>query len=624
MGAITDSIREELDERHARHPDRPDRELLEHLLVAVQRERIAAVGYDTERLGERLRRAPLPEASRRTIARAIGQIWLDENMHARYVLGVLQHQPELATRLAGAAQSAEGGVGGWMTAVEQHATWGDAPAERLAAALVEVGGRLSGRIPAAVRSSLTYAPIRDWCAFSVDAEESAVISFDRMIALAAEVARMPSPALDLLAGFTEEFTRMRRDEGAHARIFGALAAALGDDDGFVPGATPDGLERTLAAIERDLDLPTFGGARAVGSSHPVGAGGVVVIARGDGPAEKLATFDRALDDAGFDDALARRVAARGKTLAEATVAVKVDLMLAWHRDDPSSHVDPALIEHLAARLLARGFGDVVVCDAQNVYARFYANRDIASVGRYVGLRPAGYRLVDLAAEPEPFTFARAMGVYAVGRAWRDADARVSFAKLKTHPSAVAQLCLRNTGTVIPQTGEHFFSDRLTDFTHLVTAVLHDLPPHFGVIDGYAYAADGLLGVLADPTPKHPGLVVAGEDVLAVDHTALRLMGERDPWRAPDLRAALGCFGDPTERTDVRGDTTPIADWDAADAGVLSAPLAALAEPVYASWSGRGAVFVPDVDPVAFPPIGETAALRATRRLVRAVLGIGSR
>ena len=44
MGEITESIALEIDERHARHPGRPDLELLEHLLVAVQRERVAAVG----------------------------------------------------------------------------------------------------------------------------------------------------------------------------------------------------------------------------------------------------------------------------------------------------------------------------------------------------------------------------------------------------------------------------------------------------------------------------------------------------------------------------------------------------------------------------------------------------
>jgi len=623
MGEITESIAVEIDERHARHPGRPDLELLEHLLVAVQRERVAAVGYDTARLGERLARSPLPERARRSIARAVGQIWLDENMHARYLLGMLLRQPDLATRLGAERQSAEGGVGGWMTAVQQHATWGDAPAERLAAALVDAGGRLSGRIPEAVRSSLIYAPLRAWCAFSIDAEDSAVISFDRMLALAAEVLAMPSAELALPVGFTQELARMRRDELAHSRLFGVIGRMLGDDDGFAPGCDAEALDAALEAIERELSLPAAGH-RAVGSSHPVGGGGVVVVARGEGDAEKLATFDRALDESGFDEAIARRVAASGRRAEEARVAVKVDLMLAWHRRDPSSHVDPELVERMVERLRSRGYRDIVVCDAQNVYARFFGNRDIASVGRYVGLSGEGYRLVDLADEQEPHTFARAMGLYSVGRSWRDADARVSFATLKTHPSAVAQLCLRNAGTVIPQTGEYFFSDRLTDFTHLVTAVLHDLPPHFGVIDGYSWAADGLLGVMADPTPRHPGIVVAGEDVLAVDHVALQLMGERDPYRAPDLRAALDCFGDAMSRAELRGDLTPIEGWSAADAGLLSAPLAALAEPVYARFGGRGAVFVPDLDPEAFPPIGETTALRAARRFMRALLGIGGR
>ncbi|MEO7096336.1 MAG: DUF362 domain-containing protein, partial [Polyangiales bacterium] len=230
-------------------------------------------------------------------------------------------------------------------------------------------------------------------------------------------------------------------------------------------------------------------------------------------------------------------------------------------------------------------------------------------------------LVDLATEQEPHVFTHALGVGSIGRTWRDAGARISFAKLKTHPVAVGQLTLRNTGTVIPQGGELAFSDRLADFSAVCAAVVHDFPPMFGIIDGFDNAADGLAGVIADRSPRHPRLILAGADIIAVDIAALWLMGERDPARTPDLRAAIDLLGDPRPHLHVLGDITPLADWDRADAGLLARPLSALAGPVYAALGHRGALFTAPVDTDAFPPIGETAVLAAARRVVRTLLGI---
>jgi uncharacterized protein (DUF362 family) len=346
-----------------------------------------------------------------------------------------------------------------------------------------------------------------------------------------------------------------------------------------------------------------------------------VVARGDRAEDKLVTFERAVCDSGLFEVLAARADAHGTQKAGLEVVIKTDLMLAYDRRDRSSYVDPALVVRLSELLWERGYQRVVVCDAQNVYGRYYENRSIEQVARYIGLTPERFRLVDLATEQEPHAFAHAMGLSAIARTWRDAGARISFAKLKTHPTAVGHLALRNTGTVVPQDGEYFLSDRLSDFSHIAAAVLHDFPPHFGLIDGYENAADGLMGVLADPTPKHPHVILAGADVASVDCVALWMMGERDPSRAPDLRAAMDLLGDPRPHLRVVGDMSPLADWDRADAGLLSRPLSALASPVYASLSQRGAIFTAPLDQEAFPAIGETFALALARKAMRALLGI---
>ena len=55
-------------------------------------------------------------------------------------------------------------------------------------------------------------------------------------------------------------------------------------------------------------------------------------------------------------------------------------------------------------------------------------------------------------------------------------------------------------------------------------------------------------------------------------------------------------------------------------GVVSPLLVAMAGPVYASLSMKGALFTADMDTEAFPPIGETRMLGAARTLLRSALG----
>jgi uncharacterized protein (DUF362 family) len=623
LNALTAAIRAEIQARRARHPGRPDRELLEHLLVALQRERVVAVGFDTVRLGDRLARTPLPEEARSVISRVVGQVWLDENMHARYLLGLLRRQGDLGVHLEALSQSLEGGMAGWVVSVQQLDHWSDAPGDRSLAAMLELAGRLGGKIPDEVRPSLKHQRLRDYCRFNADAEGSAAISFARMREIHADVRAMREPpALALPDGFAVEITRMEDDELLHQRVFEAIAGLLGDDDDLLPGKSAADLVAAMAAIDGWLVpaglLGDGSGGPALG--NPVGGGGAVAVSRGEGPADKLAAFDRVLAGAEFFEAVERRADASGKPRDEVTIAIKPDLMMAYHRGDPSTYTEPMLVERLIDALLDRGFRDVRLVESQNLYGSFFQNRGVETVARYVGYRPERYRVVDLSQELEPHTFKRGMGVYSIGRSWRDADVRISFAKLKTHVNAVGSLTIRNVVTVIPQFGEHLFSGMLADLQTVCMGLLHDFPPHFGIVDGYDYAADGLMGFMADPTPKHPRLFLAGADVMCVDYVGLWLMGEREPLRALDLAAAVDWFGDPRPRAYVRGDLTPIADWDRASDGLLTAPLAALAGPVYAQLSGKGTLFMPEMDPEAFPPVAESRGLAAMRGVVRSVLG----
>jgi len=157
-------------------------------------------------------------------------------------------------------------------------------------------------------------------------------------------------------------------------------------------------------------------------------------------------------------------------------------------------------------------------------------------------------------------------------------------------------------------------------------MLDAFPPHFALLDGYDRAADGLVGMMGCTRPKAPRRLYAGADALAVDLVAARHLGVRDPRAAsPVLRAACQWFGDPRGHVEVVGCDEPVAGWRGPYDSDLSALLSFLAYPVYEHGSGRGALFVPEMDERAFPPLApEAPPLRLARRAVRSLLGLHHR
>jgi hypothetical protein len=71
---------------------------------------------------------------------------------------------------------------------------------------------------------------------------------------------------------------------------------------------------------------------------------------------------------------------------------------------------------------------------------------------------------------------------------------------------------------------------------------------------------------------------------------------------------------------VRGEDSPIAGWRGTTEHELDAMLTLLAHPMYVLASGRGRLFLPEMDEAAFPPREPTPAwLRAAQAAVRVLL-----
>ncbi len=340
--------------------------------------------------------------------------------------------------------------------------------------------------------------------------------------------------------------------------------------------------------------------------------------------EKLLLFRHLLAESGLADRLAERAQAVGKPIHALRVAIKPTFMLGYHRRDRSVITDPALLEELARYIRSQGCQDVAVVEARNIYDRFYQNRTVRDVARYFGIASPHYRVVDVSEEQVPHAYFRGMAQYTVGRTWKEADFRISFGKMRSHPVELAYLTIGNVEWLGTRCDEFIFVERQAHRQTAVMMLLDEFPPHFAILDAYESAADGLLGVMGCPHPPSPKRLYAGVDALAVDMVVARHMDVKDLRDSSILQAAFHWFGGPVEQIEVIGQDKPILGWRSPYHSDVSTILSFLAFPVYVLGSGRGALFVSPMDEQAFPPIGrESTSLRLTRRCLQAFLGLRS-
>lgn len=255
------------------------------------------------------------------------------------------------------------------------------------------------------------------------------------------------------------------------------------------------------------------------------------------------------------------------------------------------------------------------------YDQFYRRRSVRDVAAYFGYTSPRYRLVDSSAEQVPHAYGRGLAQYTIGRTWRDADFRISFSKLRSHAVEMVHLTLGNVEWLGARCDEFIFAERQAQRETSVMMLLDDFPPHFALLDGYT-AADGLMGVMGCPRPPSPRRFLAGADALAVDLVAGRHLGLDHPNQSRILQAACHWFGDPSARIQVIGPDTPVRGWRSPYHTELTTLLSFFAYPVYQFGSGRGALFVPEMDEQAFPPMHPPAAwVRLTRRFLQTLLGL---
>ena len=610
MGEIYDEFERDLKRWRERYCNRPELELQHLLLLALEREQLVTVAYRNELMKERIEEQDLPGELKEVFAHSLAWAWKDEELHAIYTRGLLIRLGKPSLKVRAIAQQLAGMVGGWSSSVEQHVPWFRAPLSRAIAKLVVALGWLSGKVPRAVRRELRYLSFREFCRMQVDAEKTAALCWKRIGELSAAVSGLDDRV-------REEFHRMWSDEESHCRVFEVIASSL------ETGASRDTVIEELREAG-EFFLPRAQRSGALGH-HPLGNGGRVIVLQGDERTTQTEALRRILADVGLETILREKARVLGKKISELTIHVKVTFMMGYDRRHPETITHPELIEGLARRLRELGASEILVGDGRNLYDRFFHNRTVKDVASYFGLDSPLYRVVDLTEDQVPHAYPRGTTGGTLSRSWRDADFRIVFAKMRSHPVDFTHLCLGGLEGLGGRLDSFLFFERQAHRDTALLMPLTEFPPDLALIDGYESAPDGLVGIIACPNPRRPRRLYGGCDALAVDLVASRHLGLERPRDSFVLEAACHWFGDPTLRIEIVGPDEPVEGWRHPHHNELAALLSLVANPMYQFASFRGGAFLPPMDETAFPrKEREGILLRFERRGIQTLLGMRRR
>lgn len=271
----------------------------------------------------------------------------------------------------------------------------------------------------------------------------------------------------------------------------------------------------------------------------------IVAAVTDPCRDKIALLEDVLEKSRFFETLDRAFQDSGKEKSDFVVAVKPNLSMALRRADVGTYTDPFLVIHLLRMLLQKGYANLRVVESQNLYGNWFTHRGVLTVAARIGYFPetdfaglagksrhdirvqgggvdAKVPLIDMSMEPSSFATAPDGEQIEVGQAWATADFRISFPKMKTHFYSHYTLAIKNVYGCLPRQDKvrHYHcKKRVASWT---ARAIQLFPVHFSIADGYT-AADGVVGVKMKAICRRPHTMMAGADILAVDHAGAKLM-----------------------------------------------------------------------------------------------------
>lgn len=217
------------------------------------------------------------------------------------------------------------------------------------------------------------------------------------------------------------------------------------------------------------------------------------------------------------------------------VLVKPNILLNRNKDEAVT-TNPVILDHVVRILKTRG-AFVSVGDSPGIP---FASR---SVAKSVGILDVCGRndVPFLEFNKDPVWLERAenkiVKKFSIARAVAECDLLVNLPKLKTHVHSVFTGCVKNLFGCVPGLEKPRYHLHFTDTNHfgiMLADLASMIRPALNIMDGIiAMEGEGPSAGKA----KKLGLVLASTDMLALDSTACRIIGQ-DPLRVPHLKAGV--------------------------------------------------------------------------------------
>jgi hypothetical protein len=201
--------------------DKPETEFIVWLNIALQREAMVSVAYDTKFVNQQLlnwqKKLSIPNESIKAVRNTLVSVWAQESAHQSYFRAMLNgiSVPEkLSDRLTQKMNEIRGQVEGWVVAnmMSQRLT------SRYLALLAVAVGRSVGEVPEFV-ATLQATSFSEYCDINADLENTAVTGYERMLELGNGM-----PDFELVEDTTIliDLERTCMDERYHEELFRRL------------------------------------------------------------------------------------------------------------------------------------------------------------------------------------------------------------------------------------------------------------------------------------------------------------------------------------------------------------------------------------------------------------------
>ena len=243
------------------------------------------------------------------------------------------------------------------------------------------------------------------------------------------------------------------------------------------------------------------------------------------------------------------------------IVIKANLVSAM-KPDKAATTHPALLAALTRLLIARGASVVIGDSPGGLYNAAFLNRVYAATGMHEAEEAGAVLNHNFSQNTADFPEAHIAKHFTYTAYLDEADAIISFCKLKSHGMMSLSAATKNLFGVIPGTMKpeyHFRYPDPMDFAGMIVDLNSYFKPRLFLVDAVQTMEGN--GPTAG-TPRYMGALLAGTDCHRVDLVCAKLIG-LDPMAVPTLRAAadFGLCPESADEVEVSGSVGAFAISD---------------------------------------------------------------